>query len=152
MTNQTQTTPKPLAWYSPRHGDTITDKQKTERAAYVPLDAAAYSVPLFTSAPVAPAGDKPATSEPAALIRTWHKDGEQHAELCFWCDIGDLHDGLHKLYAAPPDVQRDAERAAINALLHQIDIGDFVDSNGHSAKMLKPVHDLLRLMATKVST
>ncbi len=36
---------------------------------------------------------------------------------------------------------------AVNALLHQIDIGDFVDSNGHSAKMLKAVHDLMRLMA-----
>ena len=47
--------PEPVAWYSPRHGDTLTTQQKTERAAYLPLDAAAYSVPLFTSAPVAPA-------------------------------------------------------------------------------------------------
>lgn len=37
-------------------------------------------------------------------------------------------------------------KTATNALLHQIDIGDFVDSNGHSAKMLKPVHDLMRLL------
>lgn len=43
-------TAEPIAWYSPRHGDTLTDKQKTERAAYVPLDAAAYSVPLFSLA------------------------------------------------------------------------------------------------------
>ena len=50
------TKPEPFAWYSPRHGDTITDKQKTERAAYLPLDAAAYSVPLFTGAPVADDG------------------------------------------------------------------------------------------------
>jgi hypothetical protein len=35
--------------------------------------------------------------------------------------------------------------AAVNALLHQIDIGDFVDGHGHAAKMLKPVHDLMRL-------
>lgn len=34
-----------------------------------------------------------------------------------------------------------------NALLHQIDIGDFVDSNGHSAQMLKPVHDLMKLLS-----
>ncbi|WP_293373598.1 hypothetical protein [Nevskia sp.] len=37
-------------------------------------------------------------------------------------------------------------KTATNALLHQIDIGDFVDSHGHSAKMLKPVHDLMRLL------
>ena len=37
-------------------------------------------------------------------------------------------------------------RDAANALLHQIDIGDFVDSNGHSAKMLKATHDLMGLM------
>lgn len=37
-------------------------------------------------------------------------------------------------------------RTFVNALLHQIDIGDFVDSNGHSAKMLKPVHDLMKLL------
>lgn len=44
---------------------------------------------------------------------------------------------------AVPDGLRDA----VNALLHQIEIGDFVDSNGHSAKMLKPVHDLMRLIS-----
>jgi hypothetical protein len=38
-------------------------------------------------------------------------------------------------------------REAVNALLHQIDIGDFFDSNGHSAKMLKPVHDLMAMLA-----
>ena len=37
--------------------------------------------------------------------------------------------------------------AAVNALLHQIDIGDFVDGHGHSAKMLKPVHDLMKLLS-----
>lgn len=42
-----------------------------------------------------------------------------------------------------------ALRAAANALLHQIDIGDFVDSNGHSAKMLKAVHDLMRVLRVK---
>ena len=40
----------------------------------------------------------------------------------------------------------DALESTANALLHQIDIGDFVDSNGHSAKMLKPVWDLMKLM------
>lgn len=34
--------------------------------------------------------------------------------------------------------------AKSNALLHQIDIGDFTDSHGHSAKMLKATHDLKR--------
>ena len=37
-------------------------------------------------------------------------------------------------------------REAVNALLHQVDIGDFVDSHGHSAKMLKATHDLMALM------
>lgn len=40
----------------------------------------------------------------------------------------------------------DLEKAA-RALLHQIDIGDFVDSNGHDAKMLKAVHDLRAALA-----
>ena len=47
----------------------------------------------------------------------------------------------------PAPAVPDGLRGAVNALLHQIDIGDFVDSNGHSAKMLKPVHDLMRLMS-----
>jgi hypothetical protein len=33
----------------------------------------------------------------------------------------------------------------IDALLHQIDIGDFMDSHGHSAKMLSAVRDLMKL-------
>lgn len=45
----------------------------------------------------------------------------------------------------------DALRDSVNALLHQIDIGDFVDSQGHSAKMLKPVHDLMRMLAAAPS-
>ena len=46
----------------------------------------------------------------------------------------------------------DGLRDAVNALLHQIEIGDFVDSNGHSAKMLKPVHDLMRLLSESAAT
>lgn len=38
---------------------------------------------------------------------------------------------------------------AVNQLLHQIAIGDFTDSNGHSAKMLKPVHDLTRMLSAQ---
>ena len=41
-------------------------------------------------------------------------------------------------------------RASANALLHQIDIGDFVDSNGHSAKMLKATHDLMRALGSRM--
>lgn len=47
----------------------------------------------------------------------------------------------------PAPAASDGLRDAVNALLHQIEIGDFVDSNGHSAKMLKPVHDLMRLIS-----
>lgn len=39
--------------------------------------------------------------------------------------------------------ERDALRADVHALLRQIDIGDFLDRHGHSAKMLSAVHDLL---------
>ena len=42
-------------------------------------------------------------------------------------------------------------RAAANALLHQIDIGDFVDSHGHSAKMLKATNDLMALLTPNAS-
>lgn len=40
--------------------------------------------------------------------------------------------------------------ANTNSLLHQIDIGDFMDSNGHSAKMLKATHDLMQLLTPNV--
>ena len=48
-------------------------------------------------------------------------------------------------------IERDKLRTAVNALLHQIDIGDFVDSHGHSAKMLKATHDLMALMTPNAS-
>jgi hypothetical protein len=38
--------------------------------------------------------------------------------------------------------------AGTNALLHQIDIGDFADSNGPTLKMFKAVNDLMRLLVT----
>ena len=38
-------------------------------------------------------------------------------------------------------------REAAMALLHQIDIGDFVDSHGHEAKMLRAVHVLRAALA-----
>ena len=41
---------------------------------------------------------------------------------------------------------------AAAALLHQIDIGDFTDSLGHSAKMLKAVGDLRAALASQAST
>ena len=35
--------------------------------------------------------------EPVAVIRTWHKSGEQHAGMADWCDLVDaLPDGEHK--------------------------------------------------------
>ena len=63
----------------------------------------------------------------------------------------DAYSGMQMLAygRACAEAQRLADshiRAAANALLHQIDIGDFVDSNGHSAKMLKATHDLMALL------
>lgn len=41
--------------------------------------------------------------EPAAEVRTWHKSGDQHAELTDWCAaLYGLPDGDHKLYVRPP--------------------------------------------------
>ena len=52
-------------------------------------------------------------------------------------------------FAAQVTAERDALREATNALLHQIDISDFTDSHGHDARMLKPVHDLMRMLGGK---
>jgi hypothetical protein len=70
----------------------------------------------------------------------------QIAEAKRWATTtGSTTAEFHKVPAAP--AVPDGLRGAVNALLHQIEIGDFVDSNGHSAKMLKPVHDLMRLIS-----
>ena len=46
--------------------------------------------------------------EPVALIRTWHKGHDQHAELVDWSGgIDSLADGEHRLYAAPPRAERE---------------------------------------------
>lgn len=63
----------------------------------------------------------------------------------------DAYSGMQMLAygRACAEAQRLADadiHAEANALLHQIDIGDFVDSNGHSAKMLKATHHLMALM------
>jgi len=40
--------------------------------------------------------------EPVAVIRTWHKMGEQHAELWNWhTGLDALPDGKHTLYTTP---------------------------------------------------
>lgn len=44
--------------------------------------------------------------EPVAIVRTWHKNGAQHAELDDWgLGIASLSDGKHNLYTAPPQRQ-----------------------------------------------
>jgi len=49
--------------------------------------------------------------EPVAVIRTWHKSGEQHAGMADWCDLVDaLPDGEHKLYARPVTAIQDGEQ------------------------------------------
>jgi hypothetical protein len=44
--------------------------------------------------------------EPVATVRTWHKNGDQHAELGDW-ELGlfKLPDGEHTLYTASPAAQ-----------------------------------------------
>jgi hypothetical protein len=46
--------------------------------------------------------------EPVALIRTWHKNGDQHAELVDWgMALQFLPDGEHCLYTTPPAAQQE---------------------------------------------
>jgi hypothetical protein len=45
--------------------------------------------------------------------------------------------------------ERDALRTGLSTLLHQIEINDFVDSHGHSAKMLSAVLDAKKLLEVK---
>lgn len=55
---------------------------------------------------------------PAALIRTWHKGFDQHAEVIDWCDVSELQDGLHKLYTAPQAAQPLTDEQARDIAAH----------------------------------
>lgn len=49
-----------------------------------------------------PAPEQQAPQEEAATIRTWHKNGYQHAELMNWgAALDNIPDGLHKVYLSP---------------------------------------------------
>ena len=54
----------------------------------------------------------------------------------------DIEDHLAR--PEPEPVVPEGVITAANALLHQIDIGTFFDEHGHSAKMLKATHDLMK--------
>lgn len=54
-----------------------------------------------------------------------------------------------QLAAPNAEAMPDGLRNAINALVHQIDINDFADSNGHSLKNFKALHDLMRALAAE---
>jgi len=65
-------------------------------------------------------------------------------------------DGIHSCHAdctrsgcvnARLREEKDELAKLANALLHQIDINDFQDSHGHSAKSFKAVHDLMLALA-----
>lgn len=50
---------------------------------------------------------QPAQQEPVATVRTWHKNGRQHAELDDWgLAIALLPDGMHNLYTTPQPAQQ----------------------------------------------
>lgn len=123
---------------------------------------------LYTAppAPAAPSGsfDVVLDADEAKTLRDYIGDAETQAVRLqvasghsgyglYVCSVDYPDEGstlvteLEQPAPATPRVAGDALRDAVNALLHQIDIGDFVDSHGHSAKMLKPVHDLMRLLA-----
>ncbi len=67
--------------------------------------------------------------------------------------IGELDAGRYADMARITELERELAaaqarekvlRSLSNELLHQIDINDFTDSHGHSAKMLKAVHDVMK--------
>jgi hypothetical protein len=60
--------------------------------------------------------------KPMALIRTWHKNGDQHAELVDWgMALQFLPDGEHCLYATPPAAAQPAQRKPLT--MEQIELG-----------------------------
>jgi hypothetical protein len=55
--------------------------------------------------------EKQEQGEPVANIRTWHKNGEQHAELLNWDrGIETLPDGLYDLYTTPQPKQEQGDK------------------------------------------
>lgn len=92
----------------------ITDPAYAERLLALPDDATAEQVHACVPrhhAPVASAGDKPATSEPVAW--QWRRKGEPWSREQTWTHevFATTDDSeVRALYTAPPDVQRDAER------------------------------------------
>ncbi len=61
----------------------------------------------YTTPPAASNVAPPRVREPVAIVRTWHKNGDQHAELEDWgLGLFKLPDGEHTLYTTPPAAQR----------------------------------------------
>ena len=57
--------------------------------------------------------------EPVATCRTWHKAGEQHAELWEWTDaLAALPDGEHNLYTRPPAERQPLTDEQIDEITH----------------------------------
>lgn len=49
--------------------------------------------------------------EPVTLIKTWHKNDDQHADILDLLPaLAEVSDGEHKLYTAPPDQTAEIER------------------------------------------
>lgn len=71
----------------------------------------AYSSKAFGRAVEAAVLGKLAQQEPVASVRTWHKNGDQHAELDDWgLGLASIPDGTHNLYAHPAPQQADRQR------------------------------------------
>ena len=60
--------------------------------------------------------------EPVATVRTWHKNGDQHAELACW-ELGlfKLPDGEHTLYTTPPAAPVQDDMPKIGCVNHDCD-------------------------------
>jgi len=89
---------EPVAWAVHYNGPIpLFTKTKAEAEAW----GGNYILPLYATPPA-----QPATVQPVAAVRTWHKNGDQHAELEDWgIGLELLADGTHSLYATPPAAQ-----------------------------------------------
>ncbi len=78
---------------------TVQAKSEHENTMF---GAARTAIKKFREQPVKQSQLADASLEPVANIRTWHKNGDQHAELWNWDrGIESLPDGEHDLYTRP---------------------------------------------------
>lgn len=97
---------------------------------------------------------KLARQEPVASVRTWHKNGDQHAELDDWgLGLASIPDGTHNLYAHPAPQQADRQRVpegwSADPSAAAVELAKMVMSDCGLA--VESRHDLLGRIADRIS-